>query len=276
MPNPVEGENPFPITHSGYGRVIGSQLVSVYPEGHPLRSFHSTSHEQFVSFVKSPTFPCVFGLAAVNIRQYAFNAYDDMTTKETAQGVLHDIVRFQNEFHVPEQPKTDKGILRTFLAAFQTPNPQTQLEGAQALYTLMANMHELNAEHYSWPEGYSNDVDSSNFGFGAGRAAHFIAHFYPGAGVPARVSELNFAVFNSHSIVAAYKEIAGMDKHAHAKEIIRSRQVQPIHPALGNFGDVPDFPQYTLLDTDPLTQAADQSLRKAILGECPFKPNVQH
>lgn len=274
MLNTKEGENPFPATYSGYGRVVDGSFVSNYQEGHPLRPFHEKSHNQFVAFVKSPTFPCVFGLAAVNIRQYAFNAYGDMTAKETAQGVLHDMVRFQNEFQVPEVAKTDKGILRTFLAAFQTPKLETQLEGAEALYRLMANMHELNSQHYDWPEGFSNQLDSNNFGFGAGRAAHFIAHFYPGAAVPARVSELNFAVFNSHSIVAAYKEIAGMDKHAKAKEIIRSRQVQPVHPALGNFGDVPDFPQYTLLDTDPVTQAADQSLRKAILGECPFKPNV--
>lgn len=265
-------ENPFPNTNSGYGRFLGGKLVSVYPEGSPMQAFHETAHDSFYKFVKDPTFPCVFGLAAVNIRQYAFNAYGDMRTKETAEGVLHDIVRYQNEFEVPETPKLQKGILRTFLAAFQTPQPKDQLEGSEALYTLMANMHELNSQHYPWPEKYSRDVDSNTFGFAAGRSAHFIAHFYPQAPVPARVSpDLHFAVFNSHAIVEAYKEEAGMDKHARAKALIRSRQSY-VHPALGNFGDTPDFPQYTLLDTDPDTQAKEKEIRTRILGECPFKP----
>lgn len=269
-------ENPFPATHSGYGRVVNGSFASVYPEGSQMRQFHETSHEQFKSFVKGPTFPCVFGLAAVNSHQYFFGAYGEMTSPKTAEGIMHDVVRFQNEFQVPDSKKGPHGVLRSMLVAFQTPKPQTPLEGAAALYQLMKNMTDLNEQHFPWPEGFSRDIESNNFGFAAGKTAHFIAHFFPGAPVPARISELHFAVLNPHSVVAAYKEIAGMEKHAQAKAIIRSRQQQPLHPALGNFGESRDWPQYTLLDTDECTQAAERALRTRIFGgECPFKPSAQ-
>jgi len=264
--------NPFPNTHSGYGRERDGVFVSAYQEDSVMNQFHRTSHEKFKIFVKSPTFPCVFGLAAVNTKQYYFGAYGDMRSPEAAEGIMHDVIRFQDEFQVPESKKGPHGILRSMLVAFQTPDPKTPMQAAEALYMLMKNMTDLNQQHYPWPEGFSNDIESNDFGFAAGRTAHFLAHFYPAAPVPARVSELHFAVLNPHSVVAAYKEIAGMEKHAQAKAIIRGRQQQPLHPALGNFGESRDWPQYALLDTDPATQEQERILRTKILGECPFKP----
>lgn len=268
----AEKLNPFPPTHSGYGRLTDAGFISVYPDGSPMHKFHNEAHTSFRSFVKSPTFPCVFGLAAVNTGQYLFGAYQDMRSPETAEGIMHDAIRFQVEFKVPESKKGDHGILRSMLVAFEEPQPKNPLEGAEALYILMKNMTDLNEQHYPWPEGYSRDVESTEFGFAVGKTAYFIAHFYKTAPVPARVSDLHFAVLNPHSVVAAYKEIAGMEKHAQAKAIIRSRQQQPVHPALGNFGEAKDWPQYTLLDTDPDTQNSERVLRDKIFGECPFRP----
>lgn len=265
-------ENPFPDRNSGYGKVVEGVFTSVYPDGSPMRAFHIEAHSDFLKFVHSPTFPCVFGLAAVNTRQYFFGAYKDMKSPEAAEGIMHDVVRFQDEFQVPDSKKGPHGILRSMLVAFQEPQPKDQLEGAAALYTLMKNMTDLNQQHFPWPEGYSDDINSDEFGFAVGRTAHFIAHFFKNASVPARVSDLHFAVLNPHFVVASYKEIAGMEKHAKAKSIIRARQQQPLHPALGNFGETRDWPQYTLLDTDPETQEQERQLRLEIFGsECPFK-----
>jgi len=270
-------ENPFPDTHSGYGKIVDGAFISIHPNGSPMRQFHEQAHDQFRAFVKSPTFPCVFGFAAVKSNQYFLGAYRDMTTPQTAEGIMHDVIRFQDEFQVPDSKKGPHGILRSMLVAFQTPQPKTPMEGAEALYTLMKNMTDLNQQHYPWPEGFSDDVESTEFGFAAGRTAHFLAHFYENAPAiaPARKSELHFVVLNPHSVVAAYKEISGMPKHDRAKAIIRGRQQQPLHPALGNFGESRDWPQYTLLDTDQQTQSEERELRKRIFGECPFKPPAQ-
>lgn len=63
-----------------------------------------------------------------------------------------------------------------------------------------------------------------------------------------------------------------MDNYARAKAIIRSKQVQPVHPYLGDNRDVKEWRQYTLLNPDPETEAKELKLREIILGVCPFQP----
>lgn len=267
------GTNPFSTEKSGYGRPLDGVFMSVYPEGSPLHRFHLSSHDYVSRLIKDKSFPCILGQTAVRVDQYSFSAYDDITDPQVAEGVLHDIVRFQQEFEVPAKPTGPRGIFRTALVAFQSPEITDELQGAEVLYTLLRNMHDLNSQHYEWTAGFSNDLHSPDFGFSAGESAHFIAYFHPRAGVPARVSEVNFIVFNSHHVVDAFKA-TGMDNHARAKAIIRSKQVQPIHPYLGDHRAVEEWRQYALLPADPETEAKELALRTRILGECPFQPKV--
>lgn len=267
----IESSNPFSAVKSGYGRYIDGVFVSVYPEGSPIQPFHTSAHDYVERLVKDETFACIFGQAAVRTNQYSFCAYDDITDPQVAEGVLHDIVRFQQEFEVPAKPKGPRGIFRTMLVAFQKPEIRDEIHGAEVLYTLLKNMHEINSQYYEWTEGFSNDPRSPDFGFSAGESAHFIAYFYPRANVPARRSDVNFIVFNSHHVIGAFKA-TGMDNYAKAKAIIRGRQVQPIHPYLGDHGVIEEWRQYALLNPDPETEAKELELRRRILGECPFQP----
>lgn len=264
--------NPFSPEKSGYGKPVNGLFDSSYPEGSPLRDFHLAAHDYVERLIVDPSFPCILGQAAVKTDQYSFSAYGDITDPQVAEGVLHDIVRFQEEFEVPAKPKGPRGIFRTTLVAFQNPEITDELQGAAVLYTLLQNMHEINSQHYEWTEGFSNNLASPDFGFSAGESAHFIAFFHPHANVPARKSDVQFIVFNSHHVVDAFKA-TGMDNHARAKAIIRSKQVQPIHPYLGNHRDVEEWRQYALLNPDPETEAKELEIRTAILGKCPFQPH---
>ncbi len=271
LDNIVKSPNPFSAAKSGYGRYIDGLFVSVYPEGLPIQSFHKSAHDYVVKLVKSEIFPCILGQTAIKTNQYAFCAYDDIANLQVAEGVLHDIVRFQQEFEVPAKPKGPRGIFRTMLVAFQKPEIRDEIHGAEVLYNLLNNMHEINSQCYRWTVGFSNDPQSPDFGFSAGESAHFIAYFHPYANVPARKSDVNFIVFNSHHVIDAFKA-TGMNNYARAKSIIRGRQVQPIHPYLGDHGVVEEWRQYTLLNPDQETEAKELELMLRILGECPFQP----
>lgn len=263
--------NPFSAEQSGYGHKVDGKFVSVYPPGSDMHRFHIEAQARVDAFIKGETFPCILGQNAIRTDQYSFSAYNDITDPQVAEGVLHDLVRFQEEFEVPDKPKGKRGIFRSALVAFKSPVIEEELQGAEVLYTLLGNMHKLNSLHYDWPEGFSNDISSPDFGFAAGRSAHFIAYFHPVASWPARVSDVQFIVFNSHHVVDAFKA-TGMDNHARAKAIIRSRQPQPIHPYLGNHRDVEEWRQYALLPPTEEMEAKEGELRKRILGECPFQP----
>lgn len=272
MADTAEKLNPFSAEHTGYGHKIDGEFVSAYHPGTALRAFHEKAHQLIVEeIIKAPTFPCILGQTAIRTDQYSFGAYKDMTDPETAEGVLHDLVRFQQEFGIPDLAKGPRGIFRTSMAAFQEPAIRDDMHGAEALYTLLQNMHLINREHFPWVEGFSNDLRSPDFGFSAGRSAHFMAFFHQHPNVPARYSDITFVVLNSHHVVDAFKA-TGMDNHARAKAIIRSRQAQPIHPYLGDHRDVEEWRQYALLNADPETEARELELRTRILGKCPFQP----
>jgi FPC/CPF motif-containing protein YcgG len=285
-PSPqVEGferkPNPFSDTMSGYGHIVNGQFESAYPQHSEMRDFHLSAQRYVSDYVLDKNvsiaagdrrFPCVFGQAAFRTEQYAFSAYDDISDPVVVEGLLHDIVRAQHEFDIPASPPRTRRMFRTSLVAFRNPVIQNEMHGAEVLYRLLGDMHDRNSQHYDWPAGYSNDTESYNFGFGAGDTAHFIAYFHPHASVPARKSAVQFIVFNSHDVVYEYKDAKGMEDHARKKAEIRSRQVQPIHPYLGDHGVAPDWLQYALLPPDPAVEAHERLLRRAILGECPFQP----
>lgn len=265
--------NPFSSDRSGYGHIVEGKFVSVYPAGSEMGEFHTRSHGYLDRLIRDESFPCILGQTAVRTDQVSFSAYDDIADPATAEGVLHDLLRFQEEFEVPDNPRGKRGIFRSSLAAFRSPEITDELQGAEVLYTLLKNMYDINSQHFEWPDGFSSDLSSPDFAYPAGRTAHFIAYFHSAATTPARKSDVQFIVFNSHHVVDAFKA-TGMDNHARAKAIIRSRQQQPLHPYLGNHRDVEEWRQYTLLTPTLEMEEKERELRTRIFGEAPFQSGL--
>ncbi len=265
--------NPFSAAYSGYGHVVDGKFESAYPPGSDQYNFHVLAHNYVDAKIRDPRFPCILGQTAVKTGQISFSAYtSDITTPEVAEGILYDLVRFQHEFGVPGRAKGRGGILRSSLIAFNTPQITDELHGVSVLYKLLKTSHEINARFFDWAEGFSNELDSPDFGFSAGDTAYFIAYFHPQASWEPRRSDVSFIVLNSHHVLGALKA-TGMDNFERVKEIIRRRQPQPVHPYLGNHGAVPEFRQYTLLPATDEMEIAEAKIRSDTLGECPFQPN---
>lgn len=259
--------NPFPKEGSGYGAVVSGEFASVYPIGSPMKKFHMDSQAYFKGFAGDRDFPCLAGRSVARTDQYAFCAYPSMTDKKGAEGIMYDMLRFQSEFDITS-PIANGHRFRSFVAAFQSPIPQSPEDGAEKLYTLLGNMHEVNKEHYGWADGFSNNTNSPDFGYSSGDTAFFIASFHPNAHDVSRRSEINFVVFNSHAMLASLKEEGKFDK---LRAAIRARQ-SSIHPYLGNHGEALEFRQYALLEPVPLVEGRELDLREKVLGTCPFQP----
>lgn len=259
--------NPFSIDFSGYGRVTDGVFVSSYQNDSPMNAFHLQAQKYFKVFVGREDFPCVAGRTVARTDQYAFCAYPDMLNPAVAEGIMHDMIQFQQEFGIPNDPKRKGGVFRSFVAAFTEPHITDSLHGAEALYILLNNMHEINSKYFNWREGFSNDTDSPDFGYSAGESAFFIASFHPGAFVQARQSDLNFVVFNSHVMLDALKKEG---KFKQLRDLIRSRQAM-IHPYLGDHGVTFEWRQYALLSPDSETEKTERVIRRRVFGECPFQ-----
>lgn len=255
----LDKPNPFSAEMSGYGVFDGKSLVAAYPPGAPMYDFHQKAHTYFRELVLGENFPCVVGQSVVRSRNYAFCAYEDMTSPKVAEGVCHDLMKFKDDFSVP--------FLESFMTAFKGPVIQSQLQGTEFLYTLLQTMHEADKKHgFPWANGYTSDIHSPNFAYSIGGEAHFISFFYPFASSETRQSEITMVLFNTHSIFQTLRQRGAFDK---LKVIIRAR-IPNLHPHLGDHGDVNEFMQYALIDPSPNMQVLDQEIQKKVFGACPF------
>ncbi len=255
----IEKNNPFSPEMSGYGVFDGKAFDSVYPDGSPMHTFHQQSHAYFRGLVLGENFPCVAGQSVVRSKTYAFCGYENMTSPNVADGVCHDLMRFKNDFSTP--------FLESFMAAFKGPVIQDQLQGAEFLYTLLHNMSEIDQKNgFPWAENYTSNIHSPDFAFSIGTEAHFVSFFYPFASSETRQSDVTMVLFNTHAIFQTLRQRGAFDK---LKMIIRNR-IPVLHPNLGDHGDVNEFTQYALVDSDTKTQALDKKIQQKVFGICPF------
>lgn len=256
--------NPFSAEMSGYGFFDGKSFTSAYPVGSPMHAFHQDAHSYFRGFVLGQDFPCVAGQSVVRTNHYALCAYPDITDPTVAEGVCHDLIQTKQQFK--------KFPFESFMAAFQLPIIHDQIEGAEYLYALMLNMHKADQKHgFNWDTRFSDDPDSPNFAFSIVGKGHFLSFFYPQASSETRSSQITMVLFNEHAVFQMLRSKGAFDK---LKAIIRSR-IPVLHPHLGDHGDVNEFTQYALVDTDDQTQILDKAVQQKVLGVCPFNHRVQ-
>lgn len=121
---------------SGYGHYQDREFVSAYSSGSPMHEFHIASHNYLHSLVEDPSFACVGAKKTLERNSYAFCAYNDMTSNETAVALQGDILTYMSEFNFDALHSEEKPTLISFIAAFKAPTMVGQLERRRCfLYT---------------------------------------------------------------------------------------------------------------------------------------------
>lgn len=258
--------NPFSDRMSGSGRYNGKNLDSRYPKGSEMHDFHQQAHDYFQNLVLAPDFACRAGQGAVRGAKYAFNAYPDMTSPHVAEGVAHDLLKFNHEFGLSDKTK-DTISLSSFVTTFKEPKSVNHIDATAHMYQLLGNMHKQDEQKgFEWSESVSKDIYSPDFGFSSGEEPYFITYLHPHAKHASRRSEVPLVLFTSHNLLSQMKDTGSFEKF---KTHARNRQ-DTVHPQSGDHGKIPEFPQYALLDSDPATQENHEKIIYENLGQCPF------
>jgi FPC/CPF motif-containing protein YcgG len=261
----ISEENPFSSRMSGYGTYDGKKLHSTYPKDSEMHNFHHGSHDYFQNLVLSPDFACRAGQAAVRGAKYVFNAYPDMTSPDVAEGVAHDLLKFNQELGTSNKTG-EKLPIASFVATFNEPKSINDIEATANMYRLLGNMHKQDeAKGFGWSDSVSKDIYSPDFGFSSGEEAYFVTYLHPHAKHAARKADIPLVLFTSHNLLGQLKETGSFEKF---KSHARNRQ-ESVHPQSGDHGQIPEFPQYALMDEDPKSQQHEQIIYEN-LGECPF------
>lgn len=161
----------------------------------------------------------------------------------------------------------------TFIVGFGN-EPKSQLEGAEMLYKLLANINLVNSKFFEWTKGVSADIESDEFSFSVAGQAFFLPLLYKYASSQARVSDKTYVIFNSHCLFELLRRKIILDKNGaeisqfeKLKRIIRSRQSQ-VHPFLADYGSAKEFDQYAMVDPE-VASLTKETVHK-VLGQCPF------
>jgi FPC/CPF motif-containing protein YcgG len=138
---------------------------------------------------------------------------------------------------------------------------------------LLKNLHAADVEQgFGWNPGVSNDIKSPDFGYSVGGEAFFIPFMDAFSGTPAHQSEIPMVVFNSHLVFKIMKAIElkpGLTLMDQFTNRIRARE-KWVHPNLGAHGELSEFDQYGLVDTNEESEMAEEEVKQKILGGCPF------
>lgn len=230
----------------------------MFPDGSPEHDFHRHAHEKFRELVLDPQFVCIGAQAAVKPGHYVFGGYSDMRSSGVAEGVCHDMVRYMREFSFASP-------FYTFAACFKHPKIFSEEQGIRNFYTLLSNMHLVDAEHFAWSDAVSSDVQSPDFNFSIGGEGFFVPFLSPFPGHNERQTDLNLVIFNNHKMFESLRSRGAFEP---LRDSIRDRMKPPLHPFLANHGEGLVFPQFAL--PSPKSVALEEQVRQEVLGSCPF------
>ncbi len=231
------------------------------------------------ALLRDAAYPCVGAKSAINKGSYRLGVYSDITSAPATAGLARDLWRFANELDNID------GRFATFVATFDGPREQTELEFEQTLWDQLQALHEADAPHHEWDERVSSDPASPNFSFSFAGRAFFIVGLHPRASRIARRFPWPTIVFNAHEQFERLRRDGQMDR---MKEVIRRKDEElqgEVNPVLRDFGQASEARQYSGREVEadwrpPFVASGDRSSQKQ--GGCPFhhlmarlKPNAR-
>jgi uncharacterized protein len=202
-------------------------------------------------FVQAPSFPCVAAKSASACGDITENTYGDLNEAAHDVEILYGIEQFIEAAR--GRP------LRSFVAAFDGPLDQTELEFEEAMWNRLQALHELDARTRPWDASVSCDPASPDFSFSLRGRAFFVIGLHPNASRLSRRYPRPALVFNLHE---QFETLRRQGRYDRMRDVTRQRDEAlcgTMNPVLRNFGERSEARQYS-------GRAVPDDWR------CPFRP----
>ena len=231
--------DPQVARHSSYLGVGPAGLTRLLDPACPPSPDEARAHAMLIDKILGDGFPCVAARSAFNRRSYRFGLYPQLACAQSASAVCHDLYEFSAELDQPDDR------FATFIAVFQAPRIDTELEFEQLMWQHLQNMHDVDAKHFAWNESVSSDPQSAQFSFSIGARAFFVVGLHAQASRRARGAPWPMIVFNLHE---QFERLKSHGKYDTLRRSIRSRDLAyqgSVNPMLTNFGEKSEALQYS-------------------------------
>jgi len=156
----------------------------------------------FEALINHPHFPCLGAKSVIHRGAFAFSFLPSLESDELVAAWHAQIIAYLSKFD-GELPPSD---LHSFIACFEGPREISEARYEQLLWQRLQELHEHDAQHFSWAEGVDSDPTSPEFAYSIGGVAFFLVGMSPASSRIARRFAWPAVAFNFHGQFSQLRE----------------------------------------------------------------------
>lgn len=229
--------------NSSYLRYHDGGLES-HVERSPVSDIAAFVHDGLRALVLNDRFTCVGAKSALRRNAYRFGLYANMQDPASVAGLARDLFTFVEELPSLASP------FATYIASFTAPHPVDEPSFERELWTVLQNLHDLDAVHHPWDPAVSHDPDDVHFSFSFARTAFFVVGLHAASSRVTRRFAWPTLVFNPHR---QFDRLREEGSYTRFQRIIRSGEQAlqgDVNPTLADYGARSEARQYSGRDVD--------------------------
>ncbi len=195
----------------------------------------------FDAFVDHPQFPCLGAKSIVHRAAYEFCFLPALNSDAAALALHERLVAYLGQFDGALPPAD----LNSFVACFAGPREVSEKRFERLLWEMLQELHEIDAQCFSWAPDVDIDPSSPNFSYSIGGVAFFLVGMSPRSSRMARRFPWPAIAFNFHGQFSDLREQGTWETMQAA---IRQRDIAlqgSINPELRDHGGGSQARQYS-------------------------------
>jgi FPC/CPF motif-containing protein YcgG len=208
--------------------------------------YDESLEEEFRTFVREPSFPCVGAKSALATGSLKVIAARDLTSAWNDVVIHRELLKWSQAYQ-------DSPIgLRSLAVVFEGPTHLTESEFEHAMWQRIQSFADKDAWlGQPYDEAVSADPEDPHFSLSFGGSAFFVVGLHPGASRPARRFPRPAMVFNLHE---QFETLRAEGRYERMRERILDRDFAmagSMNPMLERHGEASEARQYSGRAVEP-------------------------
>jgi len=195
--------------------------------------------EEYHRFLRSRSFPCIGGKAALSMNHVKCFVALDMASQEEDEKILSFIYQFVDSYRSSNESFHSAAVI------FGNSQILSESEFEEMFWSRLNSLATLDRRKYTHDKRVDPDPTSSRFSFSLKEEAFFIIGLHPSSTRRARRFTYPAIVFNPHE---EFERLKQAGRYESMKKVVRRRDKVSsgsVNPMLKDFGEAPEVFQYS-------------------------------
>ncbi len=195
--------------------------------------------EQYLSYIKNDSFPCIAAKAALANQQIKCMVADHMACPKDDTLILQFLYDFVDTY------RSSKELYHSAAILFKGPEQVNEEEFDGLMWMRLQALANLDSKAYDYDKRVDNNPGSANFSFSLKEEAFFIIGLHANNNRLTRQFKYPVLTFNPH---AQFEQLRDLNKFENMQRVVRKRDLAysgSVNPMLENYGETSEVYQYS-------------------------------